>query len=212
MSISVCATKPLQANTNSLPQAHQGTHKTTTNTEDITDHILASLPASTAPQPFNLSLESNTVSTASRAPRTPSALTPTQSQHSKDLNQDFTPFPRPLPDIISSVFPTELPPRPTSKQSPFKRLFNRIPRSVSTPRSDEDASDERTFRTPDIEMGSLWGSTPAPASMVQQAQADSIRKLKFWLLLVGGWMLCLGIGLLIYAMVRDTKVVGRAID
>ncbi|KAI4632661.1 hypothetical protein J4E80_000018 [Alternaria sp. BMP 0032] len=102
--------------------------------------------------------------------------------------QYYTSFPRTSPEQVSSIFPTELPPRPPQKQSFLKRLQGSSARPAQT---DKQASHDHTYRTSDIEMA-------APGEVSHAYDAGRSRSLMFWLLIMLGICLSSIIGIVIH--------------
>ncbi|KAI4701963.1 hypothetical protein J4E89_010482 [Alternaria sp. Ai002NY15] len=108
--------------------------------------------------------------------------------------QYYTSFPRTSPEQVSSIFPTELPPRPPRKQSFLKRLQGSSKHPAQT---DKQASHDHTYRTPDIEMA-------APGEALRSQDANRSRSLMFWLLIMLGICLSSIIGIVIHwAVTRE---------
>ncbi|KAI4682626.1 uncharacterized protein J4E84_007090 [Alternaria hordeiaustralica] len=108
--------------------------------------------------------------------------------------QYYTSFPRTSPEQVSSIFPTELPPRPPQKQSLLKRLQGSSTRPAQT---DKQASHDHTYRTPDIELA-------APGETARSHDANRSRSLMFWLLIMLGICLSSIIGIVIHwAVTRE---------
>ena len=108
--------------------------------------------------------------------------------------QYYTSFPRTSPEQVSSIFPTELPPRPPPKQSLLRRLQGSSTRPAQT---DKQVSHDHTYRTPDIEMA-------APGEAARSQDAGRSRSLMFWLLIMLGICLSSIIGIVIHwAVTRE---------
>ncbi|KAI4913208.1 uncharacterized protein J4E92_009831 [Alternaria infectoria] len=108
--------------------------------------------------------------------------------------QYYTSFPRTSPEQVSSIFPTELPPRPPQKQSFLKRLQGSSARPAQT---DKQVSHDHTYRTPDIEMA-------APDEAPRSHDVSRSRSLMFWLLIMLGICLSSIIGIVIHwAVTRE---------
>ncbi|KAI4663149.1 uncharacterized protein J4E88_010854 [Alternaria novae-zelandiae] len=106
----------------------------------------------------------------------------------------YTSFPRTSPEQISSIFPTELPPRPPQKQSFLKRLQGSSARPTQT---DKQVSHDHTYRTPDIELA-------APGEAPRSHGVNRSRSLMFWLLIMLGICLSSIIGIVIHwAVTRE---------
>ncbi|KAI4922975.1 hypothetical protein J4E90_001411 [Alternaria incomplexa] len=108
--------------------------------------------------------------------------------------QYYTSFPRTSPEQVSSVFPTELPPRPPPKQSFLKRMQGSSARPAQT---DKQVSHDHTYRTPDIELA-------APDEVAHSQGVGRSRSLMFWLLIMLGICLSSIIGIVIHwAVTRE---------
>jgi len=108
--------------------------------------------------------------------------------------QYYTSFPRTSPEQVSSIFPTELPPRPPRKQSFLKRLQCSSARPTQT---EKQVSQDHTYRTPDIEMA-------APGDALRSHDVNRSRSLMFWLLIMLGICLSSIIGIVIHwAVTRE---------
>jgi len=108
--------------------------------------------------------------------------------------QYYTSFPRTSPEQVSSIFPTELPPRPPQKQSFLKRLQGSSARPAQT---DKQVSHDHTYRTLDIEMA-------ARGEVAHAYDGSRSRSLMFWLLIMLGICLSSIIGIVIHwAVTRE---------
>ncbi|KAI4944329.1 hypothetical protein J4E86_009387 [Alternaria arbusti] len=108
--------------------------------------------------------------------------------------QYYTSFPRASPEQVSSIFPTELPPRPPPKQSFLKRMQGSSARPAQT---DKQVSHDHTYRTPDIELA-------APGEALRSHDVNRSRSLMFWLLIMLGICLSSIIGIVIHwAVTRE---------
>ncbi|KAG9191558.1 hypothetical protein G6011_10292 [Alternaria panax] len=68
---------------------------------------------------------------------------------------NYTQFQRPLPEQVSSIFPSDLPPRPSPKRSFPQRLVDLSTHPAHSAQPDESISTTYTAHTPDIELGVL---------------------------------------------------------
>jgi hypothetical protein len=119
------------------------------------------------------------------------------------LGLGYSLFQRPSPETISSMFRSELPPRP-NKQSFLQRLHALSARPAQP---DKGASNDHTFQTPDTEMG-------VPGKNSRSHNVDRDRYLKFWGLVLLGAVLSMVIGAFIYDLVSHVKTrnMNREID
>lgn len=153
---------------------------------DIADVVLASRSEHTKPQSMDAATESADAETSHAGFAKRDTHTP--SQFSIRSGHGYTSFQRTSPEQVSSIFPTELPPRPPPKQSFLKRLQGVSARPAHT---DKVMSHDHTYRTPDIEMA-------APSEAPRSHDVDKIRSLKFWLLIMLGICLSSIIGMVIH--------------
>lgn len=111
---------------------------------------------------------------------------------------EYAQFKRPSPEQISSIFPSELPSRPLPKRSFLQGLVDLPTRLKRRARTDEGASNEYAFHTQDIDLG-------ASSESRCSHDADRLRRLKFWSLMLVGVVLSMAIGVLIYHLVRHNE-------
>jgi len=154
----------------------------------------ASLSKHTKPQPMDSATESaDAEKSHPGSAKRNSHLPPPICIRSGHL-QYYTSFQRTSPEQVSSIFPTELPPRPPPKQSFLKRLQGSSARPAQT---DKQVSYDHTYRTPDIEMA-------APGEVPRSHDAGRSRSLMFWLLIMLGICLSSIIGIVIHwAVTRE---------
>jgi hypothetical protein len=158
--------------------------------------VLAALPKHTKPQLTDAATEM-----ASTEKSQPSSVT---RHHQATCDSPVTSDPEhsafqgPSPETVSSIFPSELPPRPPQKPSFLHRLNN--PFAHPNP-ADKSVSLDNTHRTPDIEMG-VSGETP------RSHEVDQFRSHKFWGLMLLGACLSTAIGMVIYYLVVHVQVTG----
>ncbi|KAI4930435.1 hypothetical protein J4E85_005062 [Alternaria conjuncta] len=161
---------------------------------DIADVVLSSLSEHTKPQPMDSAIktadgEKSHPGSAKRNTHLP----PPVCIRSGHL-QYYTSFPRTSPEQVSSIFPTELPPRPPRQQSFLKRLQGSSARPAQT---DKQVSHDHTYRTPDIELA-------APGETLRSHDVGRSRSLMFWLLIMLGICLSSIIGIVIHwAVTRE---------
>jgi len=161
---------------------------------DIADVVLSSLSEHTKPQHMDAAPESaggekSHPGSAKRNTHPPPPIC-IRSGHL----QYYTSFPRTSPEQVSSIFPTDLPPRPAPKQSFLKRLRGSSARPAQT---DKQVSHDHTYRMPDIEMA-------APGEVSHAYDGSRSRSLMFWLLIMLDICLSSIIGIVIHwAVTRE---------
>jgi hypothetical protein len=156
--------------------------------------ILAALPKHTKPQLMDAATEM-----ASTEKSQPSSVTRDHQAtcHSPvTSDSEHNAFQGPSPETVSSIFPSELPPRPPQKPSFLHRLNN--PFAHPNP-ANKSVSHDHTHRTPDIEMG-VRGEAP------RSHEVDQFRSHKFWGLMLLGACLSTAIGMVIYYLVVHVQV------
>ncbi|EDU43298.1 hypothetical protein PtrSN002B_009436 [Pyrenophora tritici-repentis] len=159
--------------------------------------ILAALPERTRSQPFDGSngigneYLLQTFPPSRRASQAPQRESTTPSQHS-------TPSPCVTPEIVSSTFPSELPPRPPPKQSPLRRLFS-LPVRPPTQAAQTDknmTTNHTSVSRVDIEMGSLGVRSQVQHDLQNLARTN--RRLKICVFVLVGQIIVMAGIMVVY--------------
>jgi len=159
---------------------------------DIANVALASLSEHTKPQHMDDATENADVEKSH--PGSAKRDTHPPSHFSIQSGRGYIYFPRASQEQGSSIFPTELPPRPPPKQSFLKRMQGSSARPTQT---DKQVSHDHTYRTPDIELA-------APGEAPRSQDVGRSRSLMFWLLIMLGICLSSIIGIVIHwAVTRE---------
>ncbi|KAL6157155.1 hypothetical protein ACJQWK_06889 [Exserohilum turcicum] len=195
------------------------------NSNNTTTAFASMPPESTIRSNDNTSSSTTPPPVSHNVPEKPQSVSPNAPANPKSISTHASPTLRtpqnpylsgPSPDLISSIFPNELPRRPAPKRAPFKRLLRMPVRVTPVRRHDkhEAGTAQTEFQMLDIDLGEQRQRDHQEQEQEQQssdtsAQQERIRRIKFWALILGGTLLCVMIGMLVYLIVSIREVVAE---